>query len=253
MAPRIQVTADPGELAQAAAEFFTQRAEDALRDRGRFVVALAGGSTPRAAYRLLADPEAPYRSRIAWEHVHVFFGDERFVPSDHPESNYRMANEALFTRVPLPTANVHRVRTELGTAAESARDYERQLRDTLGQEPPALPVFDLLLLGLGADGHTASLFPDTSALLEQHFWVADNFVEKLQAHRITFTFPVLNAGRAVAFVAAGSDKAAMVARALGCQDGPPIPAAQVRSAGELVWIVDRAAAARLPATGLSGD
>ena len=253
MAPRIQVTADSGELAQAAAEFFTQRAEDALRDRGRFVVALAGGSTPRAAYRLLADPEAPYRSRIAWEHVHVFFGDERFVPSDHPESNYRMANEALFTRVPLPAANIRRVRTERVTAAEAALAYERELADAFNVAAPALPVLDLLLLGLGTDGHTASLFPDTSALVEQRRWVVDNFVDKLQAHRITLTFPVLNAGRAVAFVAAGSDKAAMVARALGHQDGPSIPAARVRPAGELVWIVDQAAAARLPATGLSGD
>ena len=245
----MRVVADGSELAHAAAEVFASRAETAVQARGRFMVALAGGSTPSAAYRLLADPQAPYYRRITWQNTHIFFGDERFVPADHPDSNYRMAHETLLGHVPIPSANIHRIATELPSAEAAAQAYARELGTAFGLTPPLMPRFDLVLLGMGADGATASLFPGEETVSEWRLWVAAPFIEKLGSHRITLTFPVLDNARCVTFLVSGHDKATALARILGTTGHAWLPAGQVRPQGELVWLVDQTAAAALPARG----
>lgn len=238
---------DADAAARAAAEVFTAAARAAADGRGRFTVALAGGATPRALYRLLAEPRAGFRDRIPWDRVHVFFGDERHVPPDHPDSNFRMAREALLDHV--PAASVHRLRGELPDAGAAAAEYQAELARAFGlpaEGPP--PALDLVLLGLGVDGHTASLFPGSDALLERRRWVAAPFVERLGAHRLTLTLPTLDRAREVLFVVVGAEKAGAVGRVLAPAAGdPPPPAARVRpEAGPARWIVDAAAASRLP-------
>lgn len=232
--------ADPAALARAAAEEVARRAEEAVAARGAFALALSGGATPRALYALLADSAAPYRARVPWGRVHVWFGDERNVPPDHPDSNYRMAREALLDRV--APAAVHRIEGERA-AAEAADRYEAELRAHLAGGPGGPPPLDLVLLGLGADGHTASLFPGSPALEERARWVAAPFVPRLGAHRITLTLPVLDAARAVLFLVAGAEKAAPLRALLAPDPAAPIPAARVRPAtGARIVIADRAAA-----------
>jgi 6-phosphogluconolactonase len=228
----IEVYADADVLARAAAEHFVAQAAQAIAARGRFVVALAGGSTPRATYALLASDE--FVARVDWLRVHTFWSDERCVPPDHRNSNYRLAREALLTGVPIPSANIHRIRGEL-PPAQAAAAYESELETTLD----ANGRFDLILLGLGADGHTASLFPGASALEERTRWVVESYVEKIDAWRITLTLPIINAARLVMFLVSGSTKAEPLA---GIQAGEPLPAALVRpTAGKLMWLVDRQA------------
>jgi 6-phosphogluconolactonase len=231
------IVQDPAALARAAADEVARRATEAVVARGAFALALAGGATPRALYALLADPAATYRARVPWDRVHVWFGDERNVPPDHPESNYRMAREALLDRV--AAASVHRIEGER-PAGEAADRYEAELRSHLagGAGPP---VLDLVLLGLGTDGHTASLFPGSPALEERVRWVAAPFVPRLGAHRITVTFPVLDAARAVLFLVAGAAKAAPLRALLAPDPAAPVPAARVRAGVRLV-LADRAAA-----------
>lgn len=237
--------ADADAAARAAADAFTDAALGAAAERGRFTVALAGGATPRAMYRLLADPRAGYRGRIPWDRVHVFFGDERQVPPDHPESNFRMAREALLDHV--RTASVHRLHGELVDAEAAAAGYQAELARAFGiaaDGPP--PALDLVLLGLGADGHTASLFPGSDALQERRRWVAAPFVERIGAHRLTLTLPTLERAREVLFLVTGLEKADAVSRVLTPgAGGPPPPAARVRS-GRARWILDAAAASQLP-------
>jgi len=234
----VRVLAGAEELARATAEEFSARARAAAALGRDFTVALAGGSTPERAYGLLS-------AGLPWQSIHLFWGDERHVPPDHADSNYRMVKETLLDRVRVEAANVHRARGEAADAAEAARGYERDLRAYF--EPRGLllggfPRFDLVLLGMGADGHTASLFPGTDALEETTRWVAAPWVEKLKAHRITLTFPVLAAAECVLFAAGGADKAAALARVLHEQP-PALPAGRVRPRdGELIWLVDRAAA-----------
>jgi 6-phosphogluconolactonase len=241
---RLEVVADAAALAAATADAFTRQAVEAVRARGRFVVALAGGSTPKAAYRLLADPSGPWRAQVDWGRVEVFFGDERFVPAEHPDSNYRMAREALLAHVPV--AGVHRVPTELASADEAAREYARELARVTGEgiaDQSTPPRLDLVLLGMGADGHTASLFPGTTALAETRRWVAAPWVEKLATHRVTFTYPVLAQARRVVFAVGGADKRPALEQVLAAAPGEGPPAARVRPGdGELVWLVDAAAA-----------
>jgi 6-phosphogluconolactonase len=229
----------PEELAEAAARDFAARAEEAIDALGRFAVVLAGGSTPKATHEALA---RDYSGRLDWGRVHVFFGDERTVPPDHEDSNYRMAHEALLSRVPV--GSVHRMRGEL-PPAEAAAAYEEELREFFG--PDGVPAFDLILLGLGEDGHTASLFPETSALDVTDRWVVANPVLKLEATRLTLTIPVINAARAVAFLVAGEGKAKALKEILeGDADPREYPAKFIRpEGGDLTWMVDRAAAGSL--------
>ncbi len=242
----VRVLPDAAALARAAADEFILAARAAIPARGRFTVALSGGSTPKAIFALLAAEELSGSNRLPWDQVRIFFGDERHVPPDHPDSNYRMASEALLAKVPIPEGNVHRVQAELD-AASAAADYETELRQVFALQAGEVPRFDLIMLGLGPDGHTASLFPGTAALEERTALVTANWVEKLKNHRITFTYPVLNGAAEVMFVAGGTDKAAMLRNVLrGDASGHTYPAQFVRpNSGRLLWLVDEAAAANL--------
>jgi 6-phosphogluconolactonase len=244
-AARVVVAPDPAALVRAAASEIVGRAGRAVAERGRFAIALSGGTTPRRLLALLADAAEPWRARLPWQACDVFFGDERHVPPDHPDSNYGMARAALLSKVPLAPERVHRILAEETDAAAAARDYERELRRVLGVTAPEVPRLDAVLLGMGPDGHTASLFPGSPALEERERLVAAPFVERLGVHRITFTLPLLEAARAVLFLVTGADKAERVAEVLE-GEGQGLPAGRVRPrAGELVWFIDEAAAARL--------
>jgi 6-phosphogluconolactonase len=242
----IRLFEDTEALSEAAANEFLRLAREAVASRGRFTVALSGGSTPRRLYQLLAGP--PWRSGVDWGRVIFFWGDERCVPPDHPDSNYRMAREALLDHVPIPPENVHRFEAERPDHDAVARDYQNLLASSFGIDsagPP--PAFDLVLLGMGPDGHTASLFPDTLALNETVRWAVANHVPKFGADRLTLTYPVLNRGREVLFLIAGADKAVVLREALeGHSDPPRFPFLRVRPEGDLFWFLDRAAAPSLP-------
>ena len=241
------------DLARAAAEDFLRTVDESIAARGRFTVALSGGSTPRALYRLLASGDEPYHRLIPWDSVHFFWGDERHVPPDHPDSNYRMAREALLDHVPVPAVNVHRIRGEAPDAAVAAAAYEEELRGFFQPAPGEAPRFDLVLLGLGPEGHTASLFPGSPALHETGRWVAAPWVEAHHTFRVTLTPPVLNAAARVVFLVSGADKAAALRAVIdfegdseGERDVDRYPAQVVRpAAGTLLWLVDRAAAGSL--------
>ena len=241
--PSVKVFDDAEEVARAAAARVVELAAAAVDERGAFSLALSGGSTPRRVYELLASEE--FSGRVDWANVHVFFGDERAVPADHADSNFRMANESLLARVPLPERNVHRIEG-LGDAAANASDYESELRGLFGDDAE-WPRLDLVLLGMGDDGHTASLFPGTAALDERRAWVAANWVEKLGAWRVTLTAPAINAARHVLFLAGGAGKAERLREVLqGERDPSRLPSQLIRPHdGTLEWFVDRAAASRL--------
>jgi 6-phosphogluconolactonase len=235
----LKIVPDLAALNRAAAEEFVRCAKTAIRDHGRFAVALSGGNTPRSVYALLAEE---YNSSLPWDRVFVFFGDERHVPPDHPDSNYRMANEALLTQVPIPPANVYRIQAEL-EADTAAMKCEQVMREFFHLDKGQAPRFDLILLGMGEDGHTASLFPGTAALKETSRLVVANVVEKLQTERITFTLPVLNAAAEVLVMIAGGNKAEVLRNI--CRSSAPIyPIQLVQPAnGRLLWIVEQHAAA----------
>ena len=246
----IEVLANATDLFHAAAEEFIRAARTAIGAQGRFTVALSGGSTPKALYSLLAANYADF----AWNRVFLFFGDERHVPPTDPESNYRMVQESLLTKITIPAENVFRVPGENPDAAAAAAEYEAQLRRFFGlrsQVRPGdrggeFPRFDLILLGMGPDGHTASLFPDSPALDEAARMVVANWVAKFNTHRMTFTFPVLNHAAEVMFMASGADKADMVHQVLEGKNTPPLPSQRVQpSEGRLLWMVDEAAAGKL--------
>lgn len=239
----LQVYKDLDALAHAAAGLFAQL--DETRPHEMFDVALSGGSTPRTFHQVLASP--PYRDRIDWATVQYYWGDERFVPPDDPESNYRMARETLLSRVPVTTDQVHRVPTEMGDPASVAQIYEADIRRDMNVLPGQLPRFDLILLGMGPDGHTASLFPHTAALQITDRLVTANDVPKLNTTRITFTVPVINNAANVVFLVAGADKAdALHAVLEGPRDPETYPSRLIAPAnGTLYWLVDQAAAAKL--------
>ena len=237
---RIEVAESADALGHAAAERFARLTIDAVRARGRCSVALSGGTTPRRVYQLLASE--PLRSRVPWEQIEFFWGDERHVPTDHADSNYRMAAEALLSKVPVRPKRIHHIRAEIADAALAAQEYEVEIRTAFG-EPHTTPRFDLILLGLGADGHTASLFPGTTALGERHRLCVANWVAALGAHRITMTLPLINAARDVVFIVSGAEKAAMVGQVLRGGTASPAPATLVQPAdGEIWWMLDREAA-----------
>lgn len=238
--PNLQIFADASEVARAAALRFIEIAQESTTARGRFSVALAGGSTPKRIYELLASDELC--DQLDWSKVHIFFGDERCVPPDDAESNYRMANEALLARVALPEQNVHRMRGE-GDAVANARLYEDELRDYFDGD--TWPQFDLVMLGMGDDGHTASLFPDTRALGVHTAWVTANWVEKFEAFRVTLTAPAINHAHHVMFIVTGANKAARLEEVLhGAHEPQRLPAQliQPHAGGALEWFLDEAAA-----------
>lgn len=242
----VRVFENPAELTAAAAGEIVKVAGQATAGRGRFTWALSGGSTPRDLYRLLAS--GAWRDRLPWHASHFFWSDERHVPPDHPESNYRMAREAMLDAIPVPPENVHRIRAEEPDAQRAAAEYEAALRSFFALEPKDWPRFDLILLGLGKDGHTASLFPGSPAIRrlralpdERERLVAAPWIESLRAFRITFTPPVLNHARRTVFLVSGEEKAEALRAVLQGERQPDRYPAQVVE-GNILWMVDRAAA-----------
>lgn len=246
MAAPVTTIVDHAEaVARAAADAFVDCAREAVARRRTFTVALSGGSTPKRLYELLA-ADARLDARM-WSHMHFFWGDERCVPPDHRDSNYHMTREAMLAHVPVPRLNQHRIEGEREPHVAAA-GYEDTMQRALPERVDGLPVIDLVLLGLGTDGHTASLFPGTTLLDERGRWVAAGWVPSVQAWRVTMTLPVLAAGRLVLGLAAGADKADAVARLLGPPGEPMIPARMVTAAAaQARWILDRAAVSGLPA------
>jgi 6-phosphogluconolactonase len=245
----LRIVADKPALYRQAAAEFVRTAARAVKERGRFAVALSGGTTPAGLYAVLT-AEARVRGAVDWERTQAFWGDERQVPPDHQDSNYRMAREVLLSKVPVPEANVHRIPGEIPDAAEAALRYEEELRATLGLTANKLPRFDLVLLGLGADGHTASLFPGTEALREKHRAVIANWIDTLRAWRITLTVPAINRARSVMFLVCGEDKAEAVKSVLeGPRNLKALPARLIQpESGRMLWFLDRPAARLLEAS-----
>ena len=242
---RVSPTAE--DLAAAAAEFFAVVVSAAVAARGVARVALAGGTTPKRMFALLADRSAPYFAQVPWERLQIFWVDERCVPPTDAESNYRMTEEALLSHVPVAAAQIHRIEGELDPEVAAAR-YEAAIRAAFRLEGAQTPAFDLVLLGLGEDGHTASLFPHTEALNELGRIAVANHVPQKETWRITLTWPVINRGREVAFLIEGAAKAQVVRDVfLGAYDPEAKPAQLVRPAsGRLTLLLDAAAAEKLP-------
>jgi 6-phosphogluconolactonase len=248
----VKTYSDAACLAQGVAQHLVTLAAEAIADHDRFTVAFSGGSTPRAAYALLATED--YIPHINWSRVHIFWGDERCVTPDHPDSNYRMARETLLDHVPIPAENVHRMHGEMEPEA-AAEEYERVLRlffaqrcggaDKGGHEP--VPRFDLMLLGMGQDGHTASLFPNTEALGEQTRWVVAQYVNKLKAWRMTLTPVAINSAAHIWIVVSGAKKAERLRQVLtGAHQAEMLPVQLIKPAqGHLLWMADASAMALL--------
>lgn len=226
----LKILPDAAALTAAAVEEFRRSAGTS--------VALAGGSTPRMVYSALAG-----RPDVPWDKIHFFWGDERHVPPDHQDSNYRMAHEAMLSKTPVPAANIHRIHGENPKTEVAADDYAAELRSHFQLAEGEWPRFDLVMLGMGADGHTASLFPGTSAVTERGRPVTSTWVEKLMNHRITLTVPAINNAACVMFVVSGSDKADTLRLVLRNHQQPIFPSQLIRPTnGRLVWLVDQAAA-----------
>ncbi len=243
--PEIRIYSDLIALSGAAAEFFAQAASARIAEAGYFAAALSGGTTPRQLYELLST--SPFSSRISWDRVHLFQVDERCVAPDHPESNFRMIRQALLVPARVPRRSFHRMAGEWDDPAEAAHQYALDLSATFPAKEGEVPRLDLVILGMGADGHTASLFPDSPALDEAQLWVCPNRPTGKGWGRITLTFPVLNAAKQILFLVAGAEKASTLARVL---EGPyqprNLPAQRIKPLnGHLLWYVDRAAAERL--------
>jgi len=246
----VHISANSEELARFAAEQFVRLAIEAQRERGLFTVALAGGSTPKTLYVLLASEQESYRAQLDFGMIHFFWGDERHVPPDHPDSNYRMASEAMLSKVPVPLENVHRIKSEMADAEEAARDYEQVLEKFFKLENGQLPRFDLVVLGMGSDGHTASIFPDSDVINEKRRLVVAPWVEKLRSYRITLTPPVLNKAASTIVLVSGAKKAEVLHKVLEGEYRPEFFPAQLISPSEggLLWLADREAAQLLNKT-----
>jgi 6-phosphogluconolactonase len=234
-----RVFPDLDALSRGALEETLRAMQDAIKQRGRFAIALAGGHTPAKLYALWAHAEN-YGVHTPWDRVHLFWGDERYVPHDDPLSNYRMARETLIEHVPIPPGNVHPMPTNFRDAAEAAEAYEEELRDFFGASAPA---FDLQLLGLGIEGHTASLFPGSPALETKRRWVAAVEVATKSPRRLTLTPVVLNQGRNTFFLVSGADKREILAalRSEPSSKTSQYPAARIQPAGRTLWFLDEAA------------
>jgi len=243
--PSVRVFPDAEATAAAAAQTFVDLALAAVAAQKPFRVALSGGSTPKRLYALLASrPE--FRDAAPWGKIHFFFSDERHVPPDHADSNYNTAKQGLFSKLPIPAANIHRVHGELADAADAAGRYQNTIAASFGGNSEEVPAFDLIFLGMGADGHTASLFPGTEGLKEEKKWVAANRVPQLETDRITFTYPLINAAEKVLLLVTGADKAERLEQILspGAPEAFPVQAVKPK-AGALEWYLDTAAAAKL--------
>ncbi|CAG1771361.1 6-phosphogluconolactonase [uncultured bacterium] len=241
----IMVVANPDELSLRAADEFVRQAGEAVQAKGFFTVALSGGSTPRDLYMLLASDQ--YRERVPWSKVYVFWGDERCVSLDHPNSNYHMAFESLLDKVPIPEENIYRMPAEQKDHDCAAAVYEQTIKAFFRLKPKELPCFDLILLGMGEDGHIASLFPGSSALEETDRIVSANYIEKFSAYRLTLTVPVINQAANVMFLISGESKASILREVLEDEYQPRrLPSQLIRPVnGRLLFIVDRPAAGKL--------
>ena len=243
MTPEIRITAGITELHRIAACLFAEAAQASVKRKGFFTVALSGGRTPSGLYALLGE-DPSLKEAVPWEQIRFFWSDERCVPPDHADNNYRMASEAMLSKVPVPPSNIFRIRGEDTDPSAAAAEYEETTRNALCPDMLDAPSFDLILLGMGTDGHTASLFPGSETLSEQGRLVVAAWVERLKTCRITFTLPLINAARHVIFLVSGDDKAEALQKVLEAPpDVEPLPAALVRPVhGKLTWVVDRAAA-----------
>jgi 6-phosphogluconolactonase len=240
--PDVRIFNSPQELFCGSAEKFCELGNRAITAHGRFTVALSGGSTPRGLHQELA---TNFASKLAWDKVFFFWGDDRHVPPDSPDSNYRMANETLLSKLSIAPDHIFRIPGELPDANAAALQYEETLRKFFKSEPGAFPHFDFILLGMGPDGHTASLFPGTAGLEETKRWVIANWVEKLKTFRLTFTYPLLNHAASVMFLVSGDEKAEMVRKALK-DPAADLPCQKVRPIdGERMWYLDKGAAVKV--------
>jgi len=247
----LQILGNAEEIARVAADEFVRYALEVVGMRGLLTVALSGGSTPIKLYSLLASGADSFLTRVPWDKIHFFWGDERHVPPDHSDSNYRMVYEAMLSKVPVPLENVHRIKAENPDAGKAAGDYERVLYEFFQSVTIQLPHLDLVLLGMGPDGHTASLFPGTNAILEQKHYVVANWVQKFNTYRITLTLPVLNNAAYVIFLVTGEEKAEALRFVLQGKYQPErFPAQLIRPInGSILWLVDQAAARLLELNG----
>lgn len=239
----VTVADDLDDLSRRAARFFAESAREAIDKQGRFTVALSGGSTPRRTFALFA--EEPFRS-IPWNAIHIFWGDERLVPLTQPDNHFRMSTDIFLSKISIPSENVHRVMVESETPAAAADDYENQLKAFFGLDPGELPRFDLIILGMGADGHMASLFPGTPGLGERQRLVTSHFVPKVNTNRLTLTLPVLEHARQIMFLVSGTNKAETLRQVLGSTEpDATLPATLLRPKdGKVLWMVDQDAASK---------
>ena len=243
MKPEISCFQHLSDLSRAAAEFICELAEARIKDKNIFTLVLSGGSTPRLLYEELASQ--PIASRIDWQHTHLFWGDERFLPPDHPDSNFSLAFTSLISTVDLPPENINRVPTEIGSAQAAAEGYEKTLREFFppaggSEQEPYFPSFDVVLLGLGQDGHTASLFPGEAALEEMERWVlaVDGAKASPPVERVTLTLPAINKAGYVIFLASGSNKREVFQQVVNNPETSAYPAAKVKPSGRLLWFID---------------
>ena len=241
----IRIFADLDTLSTAAARRWAELAGQALASRGQFHVALSGGSTPRSLFERLVS--ADFIGQVDWQHVHIYFGDERCVPPNHPDSNFRMAHEALLSHVAIPATQIHRMKAELPNAHEAAAEYQQVLTAQLPRSPAGTPRFDLVLLGLGPDGHIASLFPDTPILQERQRLTAAVYVDQLQAWRISVTFPMINNASNILLMATGETKAEPLRRVFANDTHTPLlPVQMIQPQGRMEWYLDESAACYVP-------
>jgi 6-phosphogluconolactonase len=248
----LYIESTPEALYRKAAEICTQHIEAAVQAAGVCAFVLSGGSTPEGLYRLLASETAPFRARMPWDRVHFFWGDERYAPPTHEQSNYRMAHDAMLSRAPVRAEHVHRIPTDPPNPDIAARDYEALVRRVCRVTPGQWPRFDVVLLGLGADGHIASLFPGSEALDERQRLARAVWTEASQVPRVTLTLPVFNNAAVVLFLVSGSEKADVLQQIFQAKAPTPLPAQRIQpSAGQVIWLVDRAAAPDLAAHGRS--
>jgi len=241
----IQVV-DTEALGTTAATVIIHSIRETLEVKDFFTLVLSGGSTPRSTFALLASDNS-FRARIPWDRIHFFWGDERHVPPDHEESNYRMANEVMLSRVPVPEKNIHRIKSEIPDAGNAATQYEEEILEFFKLKRGQLPLFDCVLLGMGTDGHTASLFPGSEALHEESRLVVATWEEPFQTHRITLTLPVLNNAGFIMFIVSGNEKAERLKEVIESKkQSTRLPAQLIKpNHGRLLWLLDKGAASQL--------